>query len=164
MRGGIVAVDAAAEHGDRDPARLEGAAMGLGVDAPCHPADDDETVRRELAAEAPCHLPTVRRARPRADDGHRRPREQLELGGPAQEEPRRRVVNRMQERREARLGAAEEAQPGRPEPVALGRLVERLAEAREADGARLLHDVRVRRRCERGERELVHAASSFGER
>ena len=51
MRGRVVAVDAAAEHRDVTPARLERAAMRLAVDAARQPADDHKPGGRELAAE-----------------------------------------------------------------------------------------------------------------
>ena len=54
---GIVAVDAAAEHGDRRAAGLERAAMRLGVDAAREPADDDEA--RAARARAPSERATA---------------------------------------------------------------------------------------------------------
>ena len=51
VRGRVVAVDAAAEHGDGRAARLERAAMRLGVDPAREAADDDEPRTRELAGE-----------------------------------------------------------------------------------------------------------------
>ena len=46
-------VDSAAENGDRQPAGLERAAMGLAVDTAREAADDDETGGGQLAAERP---------------------------------------------------------------------------------------------------------------
>ena len=109
VRGRIVAVDAAAEHGDRRAARLERAAVRLAVDTAREAADDDEPGRRELAPEHPRHLCAVGRAGARADDRDRRPREQLGSRAAAEEEARRRVVDRAQERREA--GAERASEP-----------------------------------------------------
>ena len=52
VAGRVVAVDPAAEDGDRGPARLERPAMRLGVDAASKPADDDEPGGRELTRPA----------------------------------------------------------------------------------------------------------------
>ena len=68
--------------------------MRLAVDAAGETADDDETRGGELAAEAARDLAAVGRAGTRADDRDGRPREQLDVGVAAQEEPRRRVVDR----------------------------------------------------------------------
>ena len=76
VRGRIVAVDPAAEHGDGRASGLERAAVRLAVDPAREAADDDEAGGRELAAEAARDLRAVRRARARADDRDGRPREQ----------------------------------------------------------------------------------------
>ena len=73
-------------------------------------------------------------------------------------------MDRAQERREARIGAREEAEAERLQPLELRTSVERGLERGEARAARLADEVRVARGGERGQRELVHAASSFGER
>jgi hypothetical protein len=138
--------------------------MRLGVDTAREPADDDDPGRGEVAPDPSGDLTTVRRAGPGADDRHRRPCQQLNLGGAPQEEPRRRVVNRAQQRREGRIGAREEAEAERREPVELRPGVETLGERGEACASRRLDDVRVAGCGEGGERELVHAASSRGER
>ena len=52
VRGRIVAIDAASEHGDRHAAGIQRATMGLAVDASGHAAHDDETGRSEVAARA----------------------------------------------------------------------------------------------------------------
>ena len=69
----VVAVDAAAEHGDRDAADVESAAVRLAVDPPCHAADDDEPRSRQLAPERSARrsgrttsMPAHRRSRPQA--------------------------------------------------------------------------------------------------
>ena len=76
---GIVAVDPAAEDGDRRAAGVERAAMRLGVDAAREAADDDEPGRGEVAREAPRDGRAVAGASARADDRHRRLREELEV-------------------------------------------------------------------------------------
>jgi hypothetical protein len=164
VRSGVVAVDPAAEHGHRRACRLERTAVRLRVDAAREPADDDEPRRGEIAPEAARDLAPVRRARAGTDHRHRRPRQQLGLAGAAEEEARRRVVDRAQQRRVRLLRAREEAEAERREPIELGPRVEALGERREARAARCLDEVRVARGGERRECELVHAASSRGER
>src|SRR5439155_22771140 len=75
----VVAVEAAAEDGDRRPSRLERAPVGLAVDAAREAADDDDAGRRELQPDQPRDLFAVSGARARTDDGHCRPREQLRI-------------------------------------------------------------------------------------
>ena len=77
VRGRVVAVDPAAEDGDRRAAGLESSPVRFSVDASREPADDDDARRGELPAEHPRHLRAVRRARPRADDGDGRPPQRL---------------------------------------------------------------------------------------
>ena len=120
VRGRIVAVDAAAEHGDGHPARLERAAVRLAVDAAGEAADDDEARRGQLPAEQPRDLAAVRRAGAGADDRDRRPASSSRSALPAEEEPRRRVVDRAQQRREVGVGAADEAEAGAREALELG--------------------------------------------
>ena len=60
MRRGVVAVDAAAEHCDRVTAALESPAMRLAVDAPCEPAHNHDSGRRELARDHAGGLRSVR--------------------------------------------------------------------------------------------------------
>ena len=60
VRGRIVAVDATAEHGDRDSAGIEGSAVGLAVDASRETADDYQSGRGELSPEHPRDLRAVR--------------------------------------------------------------------------------------------------------
>src|SRR4029077_3039450 len=55
VHGGIVAVDAAAEYGGRDPSHVERAPVCLSIDAPGHPAHDDEARPGELAAQRASH-------------------------------------------------------------------------------------------------------------
>jgi hypothetical protein len=73
-------------------------------------------------------------------------------------------VDHTKQRRKVGVGAREEAEAERAQAFQLRRRVEPRLERREASTARLADQMRVRRRGERGERELVHAASSFGER
>ena len=91
---GIVAVDAAAEHGDGDAAASSAPrcaspsiprAMPLTTTSPAAASSRAERARDRAA---------VGRARPRADDRDRRPREQLAPRRAANEERRRRVVDR----------------------------------------------------------------------
>ena len=84
--------------------------MRLAVHAAGEPAHDDETRGGELTPDQARHLAAVRRAGAGADDRDRREAQQLDLPGSAQEEPGRRVVQLSQQRREPRLGAADEAQ------------------------------------------------------
>ena len=87
MRRGIVAVDTAAEHGDRCAAGLERATMRLAVDAARETADHDEPGRRKLAAEHPRDLGPVPRAGTRADDRDRGLRQQLHRFSATEEQP-----------------------------------------------------------------------------
>jgi hypothetical protein len=80
--------------------RLEGAAVGLAVDAARETTHDDDTGSRKLAADHPRDLPAVRRARSRTDDRHGGPPQELGLGSAAQMQPLRRIVDRLQERRQ----------------------------------------------------------------
>ena len=70
VRRRVVTVDAAAEHGDGDPACLQRPAMGFGVDTPRKAADDDQPGCGKLARDAPCDLAAIRRAGAGADDRH----------------------------------------------------------------------------------------------
>ena len=87
VRRGIVAVDTAAEHGDRRAAALERAAVRLAVDAARETADHDEPGRRKLAAEHPRDLRAVPRAGARADDRDRGLRQQLRRRSATEEQP-----------------------------------------------------------------------------
>ena len=70
MRRRVGDVGAAAEDGDR-PARVDGAAVGAGVDAEGEAADHDQPRRRQLAAEVAGDLAPVGGGPARADDRHR---------------------------------------------------------------------------------------------
>ena len=98
--------------------------MRLAVDAAGEPADDDETRGGEIAAEAARDLAAVGGAGTCADDRDRRSRDQLRVGVAAQEEPRRRVVDRAEQHRERRVGAGEEAIAENAQPRELGLAVE----------------------------------------
>src|SRR5205085_9365110 len=52
----VVPLDSAAEDGDRDRARLEGAPVRLAVDAPRQAADDDEARAAELSPNPAGHV------------------------------------------------------------------------------------------------------------
>ena len=138
--------------------------MSLGVYPAGEAADDDETCRGEVAAEAPRDLTPVRRARARSDDRDRGPRQQRCLGLAPQEETRRRVVDRPQERWERGIRAGEEAEAERTQPLQLRGHVESRLERSETSAPRLADEMRVARSGERRQSELVHAANSFGER
>src|SRR5581483_4881823 len=94
VRGGIVAVDAAAENGDRRAACLERATMRLAVDTARETADDDEPGGGELASQAARDRCAVARTCARADDCDGRALEQLERRSAAHEQPDRRIVDR----------------------------------------------------------------------
>ena len=100
MRGRVVAVDPAAEHGDGRPVRLERAAVRLAVHAARQPADDDEpaAARSRPSMRATCapygehaRAPTIATAG-RASS--------VRVVRPAEVEPTRRIVDRTQQRRE----------------------------------------------------------------
>ncbi len=105
VRRGIVAIDAAAEDGDGPPARFERATVCLAVDTTRHAAHDDESGSGELAGERSRHAAPVGRARPGTDDGDRRLGEHRRVRRAPQEELRRRVVDRREQRRERRIAA-----------------------------------------------------------
>ncbi len=75
VRRRVVAVDPAAEDGDRRASGLESSTVRLAVDAAREAADDDEAGCGELTSEHASDLRAVRRACAGADDGD---------GGPAQ--------------------------------------------------------------------------------
>src|SRR5581483_6646495 len=164
VRGRVVAVDATAEDGDGRAARLERAAVRLCVHATGESADNDEPGRGELAPEGARDGCAVARAGAGADDGDGRAREQLRTGVAAQEEARRRVVDGGEERRKPGLGAAEEAETGRSEPLAGGPLVEAAHVAGPARAERRRDEMRSGLGRVQRERQLVHAASSCGAR
>ena len=164
MRGRIVAVDAAAEHRDRRTTCVERAAVRLRVDAARHAGDDDEAGARELAAERPPDRRAVAGARPRSHDRHCGTREQLELRLAAHEETCRRIVNRLQQRREPVRGAGDEAIAARCELLLVSGGVESAQVRRPASPVRRPEQVRSGLRRENRECELRHAASSCGDR
>ncbi len=67
----VVAVDAAAEHGDRRPVRSKGSTMGLAVDPSCEPAHHGRARRGRVCGEEPRDRAAVARAGARADDRDR---------------------------------------------------------------------------------------------
>ena len=83
MRRRVVAIDAAAEHGDRRSTTRERAAVRLAVDPARHPADDDRSGGSCLARKEARNRPTIARARPGADDRDGRPCEELDVRLPA---------------------------------------------------------------------------------
>src|ERR1700760_4932474 len=104
MRGGIVAVDATTKDGDRRTASLERAAMRRGIDSTRKSTDDDKACCGQLSPRAARDGRAVAGARASAHDRDRRLREERGLRHAADEETRRRVVNRSQERREVGCG------------------------------------------------------------
>jgi hypothetical protein len=59
MAAGVVVVDPASEHRDRETASLERAAVRLAVDAPSESAHHDDAGTRKLAREVASDLSTV---------------------------------------------------------------------------------------------------------
>jgi hypothetical protein len=100
VHSGVVPVDPAAEHGDRVPARLERAPMGVPVDPARESAHDDDPGGSQLTTEHARYLRPVRRAGAGADDRHRRHGKQVRIARPAQIQPCRRIVDRPQQRRQ----------------------------------------------------------------
>ncbi len=80
--------------------RLERATVSLAVHPTRKTAEDEDTRRRKLAAQHSRHLRAVGRARPRAHNSSRRPREQLRIGGTPHIQPPRRIMNRTQKRQQ----------------------------------------------------------------
>ncbi len=163
VRGRVVAIDAAAEHGDGRALGLERTAVGLGVDAAREAADDDEPGSARAPARDSARRRAVARAGARTDDRDGRPREQLELGIAAYEQAGRWIVNRAQERREARRRPRDEPISSPREPARTP--ARRSARMRRQPGsARRPDQMRARLGREDREGELVHCASSCGER
>jgi len=165
VRGRVVAVDPAAQDGDGQAARIESPAMGGAVDPAGQSAHDDEARGGELAAEHARRLRPVRRARPRAHDGHGRSVKELRLARAAEEETDRGIVDGSQQRREVRTRAAHEADPFRLQLRRVRRLLEPTDEGREARAPRPLDLVGSGLGGEGGDGELAHGPeSSVGER
>src|SRR5262249_2999655 len=120
----VIAVDAAAEDRDRRATALERAAVSLSVDSARHAADDEKSGARQLATERACNVRAVCRARARTDDRYCRPVEERRVGRTAEKEPGRRVEDRRQCRRKARLRAADPPDAGAGEPLPERGLVE----------------------------------------
>ena len=166
MRRWVVAVDAAAEDADGRPVGLQRPSVRVGIDTASEAADDDDAGCRELAAQHASDGRAVARARARPHDRDRRARKDLRLAAPAQEEARRWVVDRAQERRERRVGAPDEAYaPARELRREPGR-VEGVQKRAEAGAARCRDDMGAARGRERSERQIARhaAASSAGAR
>ena len=83
--------------------------MGLAVDAPGHATHHDETGRREVAREGARHRAAVRRAGTRPHQSDRLPVEERHVPSSAEVEPRRRIVNRREQRRERWIAAPDAA-------------------------------------------------------
>ena len=142
----VVAVDAAAEHGDRRAAGLERAAVRLAVDPAREAAHDDEPRAGELAPEHARDLRAVRRACARTDDRDRRPGE---LG----RRPPRRGGTAPAADRGSRAGAvgsagserASQRSPRRSSAARYARASNVRAKAREAGVVAALGDARALR-------------------
>src|SRR5581483_3272433 len=131
----IVAVDAATEHRDCG-SRIEGAAVGCGVDSARETGDDNRAGGGQLAPEGERDGGAVGRARTRTDDRDTRAIEELERRGAAQEQAERRIVNLSQPRRKAGVASRDEAQARGGESRSVRRLVEARPEALEAERPR----------------------------
>ena len=140
------------------PPAVERAAMRLAVDPAGHPAHDDETGGGELAGERARHRATVRRARSRTDDGHGRPVEERRLRRAAEEELRRRIVDRSEQRRERGVASPDAADRGHvAEQLSRHPVRQRLGDVSRLDGrgarpARRSCEQRARRARARGRR------------
>ena len=164
MRGGIVAVDAAPEHGHGHPAGLQRSAVRLGVDSAREAADDDETRLCEVPGERSSSGGAVPGARACADDGDGGPSEEIELSTAAHEQPCRRVVDGAEQRWECRRRAGEEAKPRGGQSLLVRVAIERAHVRRPARTERGPDQMRARLSREDRESELAHVASSWGER
>jgi len=85
--------------------------MGLAVDPARESTDDDEPAGRKFAPASSRDLGAVARAGTRTDDGHRGLLEQIDRPRSAEKEPRRRIVDRSQQRRKCGIGASEPPKP-----------------------------------------------------
>ena len=130
--------------------------MRLGVDAAREAAHDDEPGSRELPAEAARDRGAVARARARAHDRDGRLGEELGLGAAAQEEPRRRIVDRAQQRREVGRRPRRKRYPPAASRSRYARSSKRRSNAATARRA-AADQVRARLRREDRERELRHS-------
>ncbi len=93
--------------------------MRLPVDAAGETADDDDPGRRELAGEPARDAGAVTGAAARTDDGDADSGGKRQGGLAADEQSRRRIVDRAQERRKPLVGAGEPAQAAFREPPAV---------------------------------------------
>ena len=132
VRARIVAVDAAAEHGDGRPLRFERTSMRPAVDAAREAGDDDDSGGGELTRERARDMGAVVAAAARSDDRDARPGEQLARRRAAEEETRRWVADRRQTLRERLVASPDPANPLPCELGEVGGSVERRGEAREA--------------------------------
>ena len=170
VRRRVVAVDAAAEHGDGHAARLERSAVRLAVDAARHPADDDETGRAPAPARASARpsarTPSTTRAPTTATAGRREQRRSSPH--PRSEERGRRIVDRREQAR-VRRDRADAAAGSRSRHVAGHPVRERLGDVRRLDLApapasaaivRATRATRTRPRPESGSRSTAFERSS----
>ena len=105
MGGRVVAVDAAAEHGDRPATGSNGAAMRLAVDAARETADDHDPRRGRLGRQHARDRTSVPGAGTRSDDRDCRLGEELRIRVAPEPEAAGRVGYLTQECRESALAA-----------------------------------------------------------
>ena len=161
----VVAIDAAAQHGDRRAAGVERAAMRLAVDSARETADHHEPGGSELAAEHPGDLRAVRRAGARADDRDRGPCEHVRVAGaPRRNSPLGASWIAVGERREAHVDRASQRGPRRSSAARyLAPSNAFLNAAKRADRSSS-RGWMPRLGGEGGKCELAHAVSSLGAR
>jgi hypothetical protein len=138
--------------------------MGSSIDTAGETAHHNEARGRELAAEHPCNVRSVRGACAGAHDRDGRLVEDGIPRGAAHEQPGRRIEDRRQRRREPWIGSPQPADRPGCEPGTKGALVEpatKLLEPPTTGSDRLT----VPRDAEEGRLgELAHELSSVGER
>jgi hypothetical protein len=93
---GVDDVDPAAQHGDRPAAGLQATAVGDGVDAPGHSADDGDPGPGHVSTQHARGFLAIDRCPPGADDGHGPL--VAGLNAPAHIQDRRRIVDLAQVR------------------------------------------------------------------
>ena len=159
----VVAVDAAAEHGDRGPPASRAPRCASPSTPRASPLTTTSPAAASSRAERAGDLRAVRRARTRTDDRDGGP-SAADVRAAAQEEARRRIVDRAQARRERGSPGRRTAAPA-PRAAARYAASSKLREPLEARLARLVDDDAAGLRREHREGELAHGvASSVGER
>ena len=95
---GINNVHASAENGHRLPFRIDGAAVGCGVDAASQAAENDQSTVGQIAGQALCHPQSVGRGMASAHDRDSRLANRVHIAAYIKDE--RRIVNLLQLRRD----------------------------------------------------------------